>query len=430
MTDAASKPIPSFASALSVRSDSVGAVREIIERAEHRMQGTTPDFGFLFLTPDHIPQAPSIVQAICERTGVRSLISVSARGVIGSGLEIEGAPGLSLLLGSIPGVQARPFRLQDLPKVPKHPSEEWGPEVLRPAIKAGDRSEENLAAIFLFPDPYSMPLVRLLPAISDEAREAPVIGGLASAGQAPGQNILGINEHLSNSGGVGLSLIGHTSVTGVVSQGCKPIGPTLVVTKARGNVLLELAGKKAADVVRDVIQSLNDSQRKQLKQGLLIGRVINEYKDHFGQGDFLIRSITGFDQNHGALLTDDFFKVGQTIKLHVRDAATSDSDLTMLLDAQKLNDTPSAGLVFSCTGRGRALFREPNHDVNAINRAFSPEPAGEQRAKSGEQIDVARPTIPLAGFFSAGEIGPIGGKSLLHTYTASLAFFRNARPGF
>jgi small ligand-binding sensory domain FIST len=43
--------------------------------------------------------------------------------------------------------------------------------------------------------------------------------------------------------------------------------------------------------------------------------------------------------------------------------------------------------------------------------------------------------IPVAGAFCAGEIGPIGGRSFLHTFTASIALFGSqtvcdpSRPG-
>jgi small ligand-binding sensory domain FIST len=32
--------------------------------------------------------------------------------------------------------------------------------------------------------------------------------------------------------------------------------------------------------------------------------------------------------------------------------------------------------------------------------------------------------VPLAGFFAAGEIGPIGNENFIHGFTASLAMFR------
>jgi small ligand-binding sensory domain FIST len=57
----------------------------------------------------------------------------------------------------------------------------------------------------------------------------------------------------------------------------------------------------------------------------------------------------------------------------------------------------------SCNGRGRHLFGEPGHDARHVQNQFGP--------------------LGLAGFFCNGEIGPVGEKSFLHGYTASLALF-------
>ncbi len=66
---------------------------------------------------------------------------------------------------------------------------------------------------------------------------------------------------------------------------------------------------------------------------------------------------------------------------------------------------PLGACLISCNGRGSRLFKdESSRDVQTI------------RSRLGE--------IPLAGFFAAGEIGPIGDESFLHGHTASLAIFR------
>ncbi|HEB60654.1 MAG TPA: hypothetical protein ENJ06_02415, partial [Phycisphaeraceae bacterium] len=140
-------------------------------------------------------------------------------------------------------------------------------------------------------------------------------------------------------------------------------------------------------------------------RGLLLGKVIDEYKDHFGRGDFLIRGIIGADPKAGILAIEEPLRVGQTVQLHVRDATTADEDLKLLLDGQKIHDQPAAALLVSCNGRGKKLFDQPHHDVLAVKQALG--------------------DIPLAGFFAAGEIGPIGNRSFLHGHTASLVLFRS-----
>lgn len=416
--------IPSYASALSVRAESPHAAKEVAERAIQRLGDARPDLAFLFITAPHVARAAEIAALIGRITEARYLVTMSASGVIGGGVEVESGPGISLLLASMPGVKIRPFLLADLPRVPDQPSSDWHKEVFAPAMHI----QPGHVATLVFADPFSVPLVRTLPAMSTASRHAPIIGSLASSGKAPGQNVIGLNEQMMTSGGLGVSISGDVAIDGVVSQGCKPIGPTMLVTKARDNVILELSGRKAVETLRDAVRGLSPKSRTELTRGMLLGRVINEYKDRFGQGDFLIRGVKAIENTNGAVISDDFFRVGQTVQLHVRDAESARGDLEMVLDAQKLNTRPDAGLLFTCAQRGVKLFGQPSTDASAVLRAFTPTEAGVEQAKSGQHIDVDQQAMPLAGAFSGGEIGPVGEMSYLHTMTAGLALFRSDRP--
>ena len=92
------------------------------------------------------------------------------------------------------------------------------------------------------------------------------------------------------------------------------------------------------------------------------------------------------------------------MQFHLRDAATAKEDLEMMLTPQTLFGMPSGAFLFSCNGRGTRLYDHANGDVSSIQEFF--------------------PGINLAGFFCAGEIGPIGGRNFLHGHTASLALIR------
>lgn len=424
MATAAQRTIPSYAASLSVRAESPQAAKEAADRAVQRLGGARPDLAFLFLTAPHVPRAGEIAALVGRITDARYLVTMSASGVIGGSVEVESGPGISLLLASMPGVNIRPFLLADLPRVPDQPSPDWYKDEFAPAMHIAP----GHAATFVFADPYSVPLVRTLPTMSLASKHAPIIGSLASSGNAPGQNVIGLNDQMMTAGGLGLSISGDIAIDGVVSQGCKPIGPTMLVTKARDNVILELSGKKAVESLRDAVQGLSAKSRTALTKGMLLGRVINEYKERFGQGDFLIRGVKAIENANGAVISDDFFRVGQTVQLHVRDAESARGDLEMVLDAQKLNAKPDAGLLFTCAHRGVKLFGESSTDASAVIRAFSPAAAGVEQAKSGQHIDVGRQDLPLAGAFSGGEIGPVGEMSYLHTMTAGLTLFRSDRP--
>jgi small ligand-binding sensory domain FIST len=69
-------------------------------------------------------------------------------------------------------------------------------------------------------------------------------------------------------------------------------------------------------------------------------------------------------------------------------------------------DAPAGALVFSCNGRGSSMFGTPGHDAMAVQRELHGAPA--------------------AGFFAAGEIGPVGSRSFLHGFTATVAVFPKA----
>jgi small ligand-binding sensory domain FIST len=111
----------------------------------------------------------------------------------------------------------------------------------------------------------------------------------------------------------------------------------------------------------------------------------------------------GVEPTEGYVAVGDVVRPGQTVQFHIRDAETARGELRSLLaKVPRSPDAPTSGaLLFTCNGRGTRLFSQPNHDAAAIQDAL------------GE--------IPLAGFFAAGEIGPIGGQNFLHGFTASLA---------
>jgi small ligand-binding sensory domain FIST len=183
-----------------------------------------------------------------------------------------------------------------------------------------------------------------------------------------------------------------------------------VITKAERNVIQELGGKPAYQRLIEVYATLATHEQAMLRRGLHVGRVVSEYQDKFEQGDFLVRNVMGVDQESGAIVLGDFVRPGQTVQFHVRDADTADGELKQMLSTMKHapGTTPRGALLFTCNGRGTRLFSEPNHDAEAIGDALG--------------------NAPLAGFFAAGEMGPVGGRNFLHGFTASIAVFESAAP--
>ena len=205
-------------------------------------------------------------------------------------------------------------------------------------------------------------------------------------------------------------MAGNITMDTIVSQGCRPIGRPYVVTKAEDNVVWQLGGRPAIEVLHDVLSSLTPTDRELAQHGsILVGLVINEMRPAFGMGDFLVRTIVGIDPSTGAIAVGEQVQTGQTLQFHLRDAATANDELRRLIvqHTQGTAARAAGGLLFSCQGRGKAFYGSAHHDVKTI------------QALNGK--------VPLGGFFCNGEIGPIGGINFLHGYTASLGLFRPAQ---
>ncbi|OWY63248.1 hypothetical protein B7486_54135, partial [cyanobacterium TDX16] len=250
-------------------------------------------------------------------------------------------------------------------------------------------------------DPFSFPVDQVVDQLAGGRPDLRVVGGLASGARGPGGNRLVLDGGVHEDGAVGLLLDPSVPVRTVVSQGCRPIGTPMIVTRSERNVIYELAGRPALDRVMEVIDQLDPDDRALAQQGLHLGRVIDERKVDFERGDFLVRNVLGADRSNGAVAVGDEVEVGATVQLQVRDALSADEDLRHLL--AEVAGPPDGTLVFTCNGRGTHLFGEPHHDAGLVDDAFG--------------------GVPTAGMFCAGELGPVGGRTFVHGFTASLVLF-------
>lgn len=385
-----------FHSAISGNESAYEAAEEVIAEAQEATGGKT-DAVFAFFTAHHRDDAEEILERLWLELDPQALVGCSAEGVIGGEREVEREPGVAILVATLPDVRIHPFHIAG--------RTDWR-HVLTDEDELQDRVGlgEQTRAIIAFGDPFTTPLDEFLSALDTHAPGIPLVGGMASSARQPGQNVLLRNDQTVGEGMVGLTLGGPLRVQTVVSQGCRPIGKPMVVTKSHDNVVEQVGGKPALRALQETIESIPEADRELLHNGLLIGRAISEYRDTFGRGDYLVRNVIGVDQESGSISMADFIRTGQTVQFHVRDAQTADEDLEMMLDGQKAADPPAGGLLFSCNGRGVNLFDAPCHDIGVARRIL--------------------PKTPVAGFFAAGELGPVGGKNFVHGHTASLALFR------
>lgn len=382
-----------FASALSVHPDAAEATGEVAGRVLERL-GAAPELAMLFCSPHHTDALADIAAAVRTLVQPGVLLGSTGVAVVGGDREVEDGPAVSLWAARL-AAPARPVRVTA-------------------ARTSSGTAVGGLAAdtcgpgelLVLLADPFSLPVDDVVELLGQLDPPVPVVGGAASAAQRPGDNRLVLDDEVVSDGGVGAVLPADVATSLVVSQGCRPIGEPMIVTRAQGNVLLELAGRPALTRLEEIAAAADEDERARLAAGLHVGIAVDEHRETFGRGDFLIRNLIGVDREAGALAVAERVTVGTTVQFQVRDAHAANEDLQALLALASADGPADGALVFTCNGRGMRLFGEPDHDARAV--------------------DATVPSGAVAGMFCAGEIGPVGARSFVHGFTASVVLFRDA----
>jgi small ligand-binding sensory domain FIST len=358
------------------------------------------DLAMVFFSPHHAAAVDDLGPRLQANLSNACLLGCQGEAIVGNDREIENSPALSLWLAR----WHRPIEQLAFHLTLEETSEGYDLLGWPDALEHAKPAE---SAMLLLGDPYSFPADQFLQQVNDNHAGVRVMGGMSSGAPEPGRGALLVGGQALNHGAVGVLLQGDLPLRSVVSQGCRPIGKHMIITKARDNLILELGGKPALVQLQELWQELPAQDQQLVRQGLHIGRVLSEYKGEFQRGDFLVRNVIGFDRGSGAVAITEPVRVGQTVQFHVRDAATADEDLHEMLaiDVSAHEKRPAAALLFTCNGRGTRLFDSPDHDTCVL------------RAEAGP--------IPVAGFFAQGELGPVGGQNSMHGFTASVVLFED-----
>ncbi|HEU5033879.1 MAG TPA: FIST N-terminal domain-containing protein [Mycobacteriales bacterium] len=383
-----------FGAGFGMDADLVRAGEVAARAALQRLSGQRPDLACVFVSGSD----PSTVAAAGERaaaiTGAAAVIGCSAPGVLGAGRAAEATSAVSVWCAVLPQVRVRAFHLEVMPA-------DGGMAV----VGLPERLDDDAVGVLLA-DPWSFPIDGFVERSNAALPGLPFVGGLAAGWTGRGSTRLFLDDATLDRGAVGVLLGGPVGARPVVSQGCRPVGPAMTITAADGNVILELAGTPALTKIAEILSTLDPADQALATSGLQVGIAMDEYADQHDHGDFLIRGIAGTDDDRRGLVVGDLVEVGQTVRLQLRDAAAADADLRATLQRFRSAgdlDAIEGALLFSCNGRGGQLFPRVEHDLATVS----------------DQLAVQ----PVAGFFAAGEIGPVGGRNHVHGFTASVLAF-------
>ncbi|MFL5759022.1 MAG: FIST N-terminal domain-containing protein [Thermomicrobiales bacterium] len=396
--------------------------RLVLSQAFAETAEVEPDVTMLFASSAFAADFPDLLAAARQHSGAPILIGCSGAGIIGPEREVEDQPAIAVLQLALPGAKLQTVRFdqamldemsaRDQASVPlgEEPGD-FGEGSRAPIGAPFGVERDDVNGWLVFADPFRINCEYLVAKLSDAYPGTPIIGGLASADPYERRSWVFFNDQLVADGGIGLAIGGPYAIAPLVSQGCQPIGEPWMITTTQDNWVQTISNRAAAHVMADTLNALPPENQQRAQRNLLVGLAVDEYLHEFARGDFLIRNMVGYDGETGGLALSAFPQPGQTIQFQMRDAATADLDLSMLLD--RLRDQiygrgAVAAVLCTCNGRGIGLFGTPNHDASAIAKKLGP--------------------LPLAGLFCNGEIGPVGRRTFVHGFTASLAVIVQTEP--
>ncbi len=376
--------------AISTEHDPLEAGRAAAAAAASALGDAVPDLAVVFASGAHLAAPEATLEGVKSMIEPGALIGCGAGGVLAEDRELESGTAVTVWAASFEGAGT---------VTPFHAS------LAEEGVIDGLPELDGASAAIMLPDPYTFPTEAVLGELATRAPATPVLGGLSSARTQEGAGALFLDDEVYEEGAVGVRCDG-IEVLPCVSQGAAPLGREVTITAAEGNVIHELASQPALETVERIISELSPYDRALIAGGLLIGIVIDSGKPEYEQGDFLVRGLLDADPESGRLVVGAAVREGQVIRLHARDARSADEDLRRVLrERVEAMDSqgPAGALVFSCNGRGSAMFGPGDHDAAMVQRELR--------------------GVPAAGFFAAGEIGPVGARSFLHGFTATVAVF-------
>lgn len=344
---------------------------------------------FVFASSDYLPHLDEFCDILRVEGRIVDVAGCTASGLIATGLAKEAVAGFSMLAISAPETNFSFF-----PIAGGHEGAEAPPP---------PNSQKMDGWVSLI-DPYSLPSDVWLENWSSSHPGIPVSGALASG--SGNENSVGAfwNGKSTDAGIVCGWSGGSLRAAQVLSQGCRPIGEPLTVTRAENNVVFALGAQPAYQALENAFQTLSEEEKAVARGNLLAGLATNEYVEDFASGDFLVRNIIGADPGSGAVVIGGIPRVGQTLQYHFRDRQAASLDLqNHLTSLARSIPNPLGALMFSCVGRGGAFFGDSAHDPSRFAEFLGP--------------------VPLAGLFCNGEIGPVHGSNLLTGFSASMTVF-------
>jgi small ligand-binding sensory domain FIST len=369
---------------LSTARDAADAAREAAAGAMAGLGSGRPSGALVLATPDLAAAAPALLESVAAVLGTDTVAGASVHGVIGAGREEPSG----VVVTAFGGVEVATLLVPEL----RGRESELAAELL--ARLGGPATANDL--VVLLPDPAAFDATALLADVDARLGPAAIVGaGAARAAGAPSLQWAG--HEVAGGGAAALALRLPTPPRVSVTQSCRPVAGPFVVTRAEGHWVLELDGRPALDVYREAALGPLAADLRRAGQFVLVA-LPRDPAAPLRPGGYLARHVVGFSEPRRGFALPELATKGQPLAFALRDAASARDDLRAMLEGVA---PARAALYFDCCARGEALF-----GVAGIEAAYLARALGD---------------APVAGLLGSCEIGPIGPRTELLTYTGVLA---------
>ncbi|GBD38583.1 hypothetical protein HRbin37_00834 [bacterium HR37] len=354
------------------------------------------DWALVFSTFPYRSAYKDILNSIGEVIKTKDVVGCSALGVLTNMGEIEAEPAVSVLAVSSDSIRASTF-------IVKHS----GDGGVKAGIEIGQKFvpvEEENALLMLLCDPFFLNPELVFRGIESQLGEIPIVGAAASEHPMLSETFEFCGDTVISGAVCGAILEGSFTYRIGITQGCQPVGNPCIVTKADRNIIFELDGQPAFEVLKKQVPKSLVENPKDMLRLLFVGFTPDPHEIESVEGDYLVRNIIGFNPDSGVIGVAENVREGQVITFTMRNPELAREDLKRMLERVVATGDPRRpfkfGLYFNCCARGMSLY-----GYRGIDTAYITSFLGD---------------IPIVGFFGNAEFGPLRGRNCMFTYTGVL----------
>ena len=355
-----------------------------------------PDFVFMFATVGYDQR--SLLRAVREATGGAPLSGCSGEGTI-SGDEADES-NYSVVVMAISSDELRWHN--GLATGLGADSRATGQQV---AQSLSSDLSADAVGLFVFPDGTTVNFDDFFAGLEGELSSnqfLPLWGGGAGDNFAMVQTYQYCDDEVVSDGVAYALLSGGAHLVSTIGIGYIPIGGERKVTRSQGNVIYEIDGQPALEVLQEYLpdRAIADDWGRYIPTFGLSFRAPSYMKDE----EYILRGINSVNTADGSVSLQTDVQEDTSVWFSSRDKAKITTGLDRMADQIKEElggAQPKLVLHFDCCSRGKIMLRDQEklQILRQFRRAVGPE-------------------VPWAGFYTYGEIGPVGKHNFYHTYTA------------